>query len=121
MARTYSVKRLSRRWPLVFYILDIAGVNVFRIFEVQHPELNWHSIRNCRSIFLRHLADQLITPQMIMRSKSTLLKRETRFAMELCCVTVKRPLTENDNNGNKAFFNKIFIETSFCCFFPLFV
>nr|XP_018914905.1 PREDICTED: uncharacterized protein LOC109042551 [Bemisia tabaci] len=85
MVRTYSTKRQTRRWPLAFFLnmLDVGRVNAFRIFETQHPALQWHRLKNCRGIYLRNLVDQLIRPQLEVRNACVLLRRETRIVLEL--------------------------------------
>lgn len=63
MARTYSVKAASRRWPVqVFYnILDLAGINAWVLFK----EVTGKSIT--RRDFLLKLATELSDPYVASR------------------------------------------------------
>ena len=72
MARTYSVKAASRRWPIqVFYnILDLAGINAWILFKEVTGNTNSH--RN----FLLQLATELSDPYITARGRAvTSVKR----------------------------------------------
>lgn len=70
MARQYTTKRSSQRWPLsVFYsLLDIICINAFSVFTLNHPEWN-KTRRNRRRLFLRNLGKELINQNVEERAK----------------------------------------------------
>ena len=69
MARKYSVRFSTRRWPVVHFqnLLDITAINTETIFNFTHP--NWISQRekHRRRIFLLRLARELALSHIIMR------------------------------------------------------
>lgn len=71
MARKYSTKRSTRRWPIsIFYtLLDIAALNAYSLYLLNYPE--WNSKKhNRRRIFLQELASALIQPNVERRAEN---------------------------------------------------
>lgn len=66
MCATYSVARITRRWPLVifFALLDIAGINAQVLFhsKFENPKL-------LRRFFLKNLAYDMMKPHLMERAK----------------------------------------------------
>ena len=70
MARAYSVKRGTRRWPLsMFYsLIDIMAINSYTLFKLNMP--NWNQKKsNARKLYLQELGLQLVRPYVEERSK----------------------------------------------------
>lgn len=65
MCGSYSVARISRRWPLVvFYsLLDIAGINTQILYS-----FNENNTKQFRRLFLKSLALNLMKPHFVERS-----------------------------------------------------
>lgn len=66
MCASYSVARITRRWPLAifFALMDIAGINAQIIYHAnsQHPKIP-------RRIFLKGLSYTLMKPHLLQRAK----------------------------------------------------
>lgn len=62
MAKTYTVRTQSRRWPMVHFhnMLDVTGINSFTIFNYHHPNWSTVPVLKRRRIFLHKLAHELI-------------------------------------------------------------
>lgn len=71
---TYTVRRISRRWPLiVFYnMIDIAAINSMTRWLSQYPEWNQRK-SNIRRILLSQLSTALTVPQNQLRSQESRL------------------------------------------------
>ena len=68
--RYYSCKRQTKRWPFVLWMnmMDIAAMNSEIMFSVQHP--TYHGkINDKRRLFLKDLVEELVKPQITVRSK----------------------------------------------------
>lgn len=76
MAHAYTVKRKSKRWPLVqfFNIIDVCGIAAMVVWLNLYPEWNKSKINLRRKLFLKNLVEDLVTPQIERRSKSRLAK-----------------------------------------------
>ncbi|PSN55839.1 hypothetical protein C0J52_02725 [Blattella germanica] len=61
MARVYSVKRGTRRWPLsMFYsLIDIVAINSYALFKLNMPTWNQNK-SNARKLYLQELGLQLV-------------------------------------------------------------
>ncbi|XP_046384823.1 piggyBac transposable element-derived protein 4-like [Ischnura elegans] len=70
MARQYSVKRGTRRWPLTIFfdIVDLAGINAYQMYLRKYPSFRG---KNSRRRFLLELAKELITPEIHRRIGKT--------------------------------------------------
>lgn len=71
MARKYTTKRGTRRWPLsLFYtLIDIVCINSFSLYTLNYPE--WNKTKtNRRRIYLQNLGLELIRPNALHRSKN---------------------------------------------------
>lgn len=70
MARVYSVKRGTRRWPLsMFYsLIDIVAINSYALFKLNMPTWNQNK-SNARKLYLQELGLQLVKPYVEERSK----------------------------------------------------
>lgn len=84
MARNYTVKRGTKRWPMtVFYtLLDIVCINAYTLYIENFS--NWKLGNNNRRLqFLRMLALELIKPQINVRAQDiTGLNKTTLCAIE---------------------------------------
>jgi Transposase IS4 len=92
MVSNYTCKRSTRRWPSAIWsnIMDIAALNAFRIFSIQHPE-QYKSDNHQRKRFLKELAKELIMPYMMARASSCKLKAHTQDCMKRCGLQVAHP------------------------------
>lgn len=79
MVHTYSVKRKTNRWPLVYFfnIIDVCGVASFVIWRNIHPDWHISKKRRLRKIFLREITTELVLGQIRRRSLSGLHKSHT--------------------------------------------
>ena len=71
MARAYSAKRGTRRWPLSLFhtLIDIAAINSFTVYTMNCPE--WmERKRNRRRLYLIELGKMLVKPQVEERSRN---------------------------------------------------
>ena len=78
----YTVRRISRRWPMiVFYnMIDIAAVNAMTIWLYQNPGWNMRK-RSIRRSFLTELSMKLTSLQTERRSKESYLKPKVKIAL----------------------------------------
>ena len=69
MARKYTVRSSTRRWPVVHFqnMLDITGINTETIFNITHPAWVNQREKHRRRTFLLRLARELALPQIISR------------------------------------------------------
>ncbi|XP_049847194.1 uncharacterized protein LOC126299375 [Schistocerca gregaria] len=84
MARHYSTKRGTRRWPLsLFYtLIDIAAINAYSLFLLNFP--NWKkNLLNRRRVFITNLGLELIRSQVDKRAQNLYgLQKPVIMAME---------------------------------------
>ncbi|PSN48297.1 hypothetical protein C0J52_19244 [Blattella germanica] len=83
--RYYSCKRQTKRWPFVLWMnmMDIAAMNGEMVFSVQHP--TYHGKRNDkRRLFPKDLVEELVKPQITVRSATPNLPKRTLDAMTRC-------------------------------------
>jgi len=69
MDRTYTSKRMTRRWPMVLFynLLDVSALNAFIIWIHLNP--NWmNGILYKRRIFLAELGKQLVKDNAVRRA-----------------------------------------------------
>ena len=81
----YTCSRQTRRWPnkIFFNIIDIAALNSFLIWKLEHPE--WNSRKNFkRRLYLIELSKDLMQPQMLARSQYKGLHTRVRSVMITC-------------------------------------
>jgi len=80
MCASYSVSRVTRRWPLaVFYILmNIAGINSWVIYTINTPS----DELQCRILFLKNLSLSLMKEHLISRSQIPSLPRDVSAFLE---------------------------------------
>lgn len=78
MCGSYSVKRITRRWPLVifFSIMDMAGINAFILYNS-----NANNKKIKRRIFLKNLAISLMRPFLAERANVTSLPVDIRASL----------------------------------------
>lgn len=71
MSATYSVSRMTRRWPMVifFSLLNIAGINAQVILQMVRPE----NAPRLRRIFLHNLGLSLMQTHLLSRALITSL------------------------------------------------
>lgn len=96
MARTYTCKRQTRRWPLTlfFNLLDVAAINAYILFLELNPTYNtWRN--DLRRLFLKDLAKELLMPHMLKRSETT-QHRHVKEAMKLCGVELANPVVPTE-------------------------
>ncbi|CAF1243383.1 unnamed protein product [Didymodactylos carnosus] len=79
---TYSVQRISRRWPLiVFYnMIDLAAINSMTLWLSQYPKWNQRK-SNTRRIFLSQLSTDLTVPQNQRCSQESRLMPKVKLAL----------------------------------------
>ena len=79
---TYTVRRTSRRWPLiVFYnMIHIAAINSMTLWLSQYFEWNQRK-SNTQRIFLSQLSTTLIVPQNQRRSHESRLMPKVKLAL----------------------------------------
>lgn len=67
LCATYSVKRITRRWPcaIFFSLLNIAGINAQVLYMLTNPD----DKAPCRRIFLKNLSLSLMKDHLQSRSK----------------------------------------------------
>lgn len=104
MARRFSTKRGTRRWPLsMFYtLLDIVGINAYSIFIQNHP--NWNDKKtNRRRLFLQELGLQLIKPHIEERAKNINgLQNHVLMAIEnVLGRRMEKPRTKTSTDNSK--------------------
>lgn len=89
MVKTYTCKRQTRRWPMVLFsnVIDVAALNAYIVFCKQHPDYHG-SVTHKRRLFLQHLVEDLVNPQIAKRSQAKNLPRDTIAAMRACGVGV---------------------------------
>ena len=71
MARAYSTKHSTRRWPLsVFYtLIDIPALNSYTLFMHCVPTYN-KGKNNTRKLYLQNLGVELVKPCVEARSQN---------------------------------------------------
>jgi hypothetical protein len=93
LARTYSCKRKSNRWPMVFFynMLDIAGVASLVVWLSKNPD--WNGQKHYRRrLFLYDLGNQLVNDQVQRRLETpTALQKGVRLAMQSLGRLLTRP------------------------------
>ena len=96
MCASYSVSRITRRWPLAlfFTFLNIAGINSQIIFSFNNPDAKLR-----RRLYLKNLALGLMKEHMIMRSNIVSLPADITVFLSQYCPT-KRPA--EDISGPKS-------------------
>lgn len=81
MCGTYSVSRISKRWPLTLFfgLMNVGAINAYVIYNANMICLQTQTI--VRRTFLKDLALSLIKPQIEKRSSITSLPRHIRNRM----------------------------------------
>lgn len=84
MAKQYTCKRKSRRWPLVYFfnMLDISCLAARIIFQESKPN-DPHSHQNARPDFIREVAGSLAADHLQRRSLTPTLSKELRLTIEV--------------------------------------
>lgn len=133
MARKYSTKRSTRRWPLsLFYtLIDIACINAYSLYIQNYQD--WNKAKtNRRRIYLQELGLQLIKPYVANRSKNLIgLQKPVVMAMESilgCKLTLPTPAKQPRMSGKgrcymccaaasskREMINKLSKTTILCC------
>ncbi|KAJ4429762.1 hypothetical protein ANN_21966 [Periplaneta americana] len=101
MARKYSTKRGTRRWPLsvFFTLIDIAAINGYCLYLMNDP--NWEKTRtNRHRIYLQELGLKLIERKVQDRAKNVSgLKNNVVIAMEnILSIKIKPPVADTGDN-----------------------
>ncbi|KAJ4437784.1 hypothetical protein ANN_13722 [Periplaneta americana] len=101
MARKYSTKRGTRRWPLsvFFTLIDIAAINGYCLYLMNDP--NWEKTRtNRHRIYLQELGLKLIERKVQDRAKNVSgLKNNAVIAMEnILSIKIKPPVADTGDN-----------------------
>jgi Transposase IS4 len=95
MVSNYSCKRATRRWPFAirFNVMDVAALNAFKIFAMQHPE-RYRNINHQRKDFLKDLAKELMMPYMTDRATRYYkrLRSQTQDSMKRCGLDLRPAL-----------------------------
>lgn len=80
LCATYTVSRVTRRWPLVLFyaLLNVAGINAYVIFKA-----NLENRSVIRREFLKNLALQLMKPLLIERSMTASLPSDIKAFLQL--------------------------------------
>ncbi|GFO46007.1 PiggyBac transposable element-derived protein 4 [Plakobranchus ocellatus] len=83
MAKQFSTKRKSRRWPLFYFcnMLDLSCLAANIIFKENKPN-DLLSHQNARSDFIRDFAGGLAGGHLRRRSQISALSRELKFIMQ---------------------------------------
>ena len=71
MARKYTTKRSTQRWPLSMFhtLIDIACINAYTLYILNFPE--WNKTKNSRRrLYLQQLGLQLIKPNVKRRTEN---------------------------------------------------
>lgn len=81
MCGTYSVSRVSKRWPLTIFfgLLNVGGINAYVIYNANMTRLQQDTIE--RRNFLKELALSLVKPQIEKRTSITTLPKHIRNRM----------------------------------------
>lgn len=100
MKGTYSVARISRRWPLVvfFAMLNIGGINSFIIWQANNQN------DSTRRAFLKSLTQELCADFLQVRAAKTNLPRELRVKVQKAAgIPNVEPVAVTGNSGRCAF------------------
>lgn len=78
MCGTYSVSRVSKRWPLTIFfgLMNVGAINAYVIYKANMRRLQKETDE--RRHFLKDLALSLVIPQIQKRSSITTLPRHIR-------------------------------------------
>lgn len=81
MCGTYSVSRVSKRWPLTIFfgLMNVGAINAYVIYNANMKRLQKETVE--RRHFLKDLALGLVMPQIQKRSSITTLPRFIRSKM----------------------------------------
>lgn len=81
MCGTYSVSRVSKRWPLTIFfgLMNVGAINAYVIYNANMTRLQKETI--ARRNFLKEIAISLVKPQIEKRSSITTLPRHIRNRM----------------------------------------
>lgn len=79
MCGTYSVARVTRRWPLVIFLvlMDIAGINAQILFYS-----NGQNHKVSRRIFLKNLAYDLMKAHLVQRANFPSLPKDISLFLQ---------------------------------------
>lgn len=97
--RTYTTKRITKRWPLVLYynMLDIAALNAEILYSKQHPD--YHSgISHKKRLFLKELSLELVKPHMLQRVNFPQIKKPLLESLRIFKVIPERE-RRNEKDG----------------------
>lgn len=92
MVNTFTVRRKIRRWPalLFFNILDLCALNGYITWVLRNPDWKLHQKPHRRSIYLKELALQMMTPWM-QRRKETQPKGANQPQIKKARMTFEMP------------------------------
>lgn len=78
MCGSYSVKRITKRWPLVifFSIMDMAGINALILYHS-----NANNLKLKRRVFLKNLSMSLMKPFLVERARITSLPLDIKASL----------------------------------------
>jgi hypothetical protein len=97
MVQTYSYKRKTKRWPMIFFfnIVDVGAIAAFIIWTTKNPPWN-EKKRHRRRLFLMQLGYDLVEPHLDRRRQQPqALQRDVRMAMQAIgqIITTSQPDT----------------------------
>lgn len=109
MAKQYSARRSSNRWPVVLFghLIDLAGINAFRLWEIKFPEKKSKSLDD-RKKFILNLGHQLVKENIIQRYKmrrilhynKTIIQHMTNVVPELDESVIEEINQEQEQQGD---------------------
>lgn len=82
MVHEYMIKRKTNRWPFSFFmnLIDVVNIAAYIIWCKKFPY--WNSNKSDkRNLFLRGLGEELVTPLLQQRVKSSKLQMASRKAI----------------------------------------
>lgn len=86
MAHSFSTKRKSRRWPMIYFynMIDTASVASFICFRETNPGNQLSDVKN-RGLFQEELGKLLITDHMIRRKAIKGIRRDIKSTILYVC------------------------------------
>jgi hypothetical protein len=97
----YTVRRISRRWPLLvfFNIIDIAAINAMTVWLCQNP--TWNSRQKyIRRLFLQQLSKSLTNSHNERRSQCSRLTLKTKLALKCLGYELKSNILTIEDKSN---------------------
>lgn len=103
LTHSFTCRRKSNRWPFAFFcnLVDVCGIAAYVVWKNLHPSWKATQAKKARKLFLREVAEGLVTPQIRQRSKNKLQRPIVQLMEEVLQEGIAPTNTQSATNKRK--------------------